>query len=251
MRRNIHWLVPLVVFSLSFSALVIGLFLLTDLPWELAFGDAGIVDPTESDLSIRLPTPNPATLTLHDPRTVPTAEPTATKMVLQRRPHDPNTRTGVEEIDRIIDLVLGVDDNDIKDGLQFTLTRCTHADGLGGPPKCRGGEFEGTQVEVLPFLGSEGSFYRKDEIDDWRGIGVVGLYAVYEVSDEAFSDKNYPAGEFAVMFMESDHQFLVLHIDHGGVVRIDYVLGTDPEEKIVREAGEIILPPLPHGDLSL
>jgi hypothetical protein len=251
MRRDIQLLVPLVIFGLGLSAVAVGLFLLTGLKWDAVLEDVGVVEQTERAFSIPLPTSIPSKVSWNEPTKAPTSEPTATEVTLERRPHNPNTRTGVEDIDRIIDLVLGVDDNAIMDALNFTLAGCTHTDGLGGPPKCKGGEYEGTQVEVLPIIGPEGHFFRKDEIDDWRGIGVVGLYAAYEVSEDAFSDENYPAGEFAVMFIESDHQFLVLQIENGGVVRIDYVFGNDPEAKIEREARRVILAPLPHGVIPL
>jgi hypothetical protein len=124
---------------------------------------------------------------------------TSTETVLERQVHFASVRTGIDDIDQVIDLVLGVDDNAIRNALVFSLIECTHEDGLGGPPKCREGEEEGAEVEVLPILGPEGHFFRQDEIEDWRGIGVVGLYAAYEVSTRAFSDENYPAGEFAAI----------------------------------------------------
>ncbi len=266
MRRDIQLLVPLVLFGLSFLAVVMGLLLLTGLKWDAVLEDVGLIEPTEIGVNVPLSTPDPETLLSEDftikspvptayranaiapaPTLTPTLDPSATAAALERKPHFPSMRTGVEDIDRVIDLVLGVDDNAIRDALIFTLAGCTHAEGLGGPPKCREGEEEGDQVEVLPILGSEGHFYRKDEIVDWRGIGAVGTYAAYEVWQGRMSDESYPTGEYAAMFMESDHQFLVLQILNGGVVRIDYVLGEEPEAKIEREARRVILAPLPHG----
>jgi len=266
MRRDIQLLVPLVLFGLSFLAVVMGLLLLTGLKWDAVLEDVGLIEPTEIGVNVPLSAPDLETILSGDstiniplpeayrsktivptPTLTPNFDPSATAAALERKPHFPGMRTGVDDIDRIIDLVLGVDDNDIRDALVFTLTGCTHAEGLGGPPKCREGEEEGDQVEVLPILGSEGHFYRKDEIVDWRGIGAVGTYAAYEVLEALISDENYPAGEYAAMFMESDHQFLVLQILNGGVVRIDYVLGEEPEAKIERETRRVILAPLPHG----
>jgi hypothetical protein len=247
MRRDVQLLVPLLISGLGFGAVAVGLFLLTGLKWDVALEDVGLAEPPGRTHNVSLPTAIPAIISWQESTQTPTSEPTATEVTLERRPHDPNIRTGVEDVDRVIDLVLGVDDNAIRDTIDFTIARCTHADGLGGPPKCKGGEYEGTRVEVLPILGPEGHHYRKDEIDDWRGIGVVGLYAAYEVSGDAFSDENYPAGEYAAIFMESDHQFLVLQIVNRGIVRVDYVLGEEPEAKIEREARRVILAPLPHG----
>ena len=266
MRREIQLLVPWVLFGLSLLAVLLGLIILAGLKWDVILEDVGLVESNETTFSIALPTPDPGTILSGDPTInfplatsyqskeitlTPTLisplEPSTATAALERKAHFPSTRTGVEDIDRVIDLVMGVDDNAIRDALVFTLIGCTHAEGLGGPPKCREGEEEGDQVEVLPILGSEGHFYRKDEIGDWRGIGVVGTYAAYEVLENLISDESYPAGQYAVMFQENDHQYLVLQIVNGGIVRIDYLFGEEPEAKIEREARRVILAPLPHG----
>jgi hypothetical protein len=266
MGRDARILVPIVLFVLSFIAVVTGLALLLSLRWDAVLEDVRLGQSSESNFNIPTPTldyvvvsndaspitiPLPTSIPTREKTlvhaTVPTSHPTSTETVLERQVHFASVRTGIDDIDQVIDLVLGVDDNAIRNALVFSLIECTHEDGLGGPPKCREGEEEGAEVEVLPILGPEGHFFRQDEIEDWRGIGVVGLYAAYEVSTRAFSDENYPAGEFAAMFMESDHQFLVLQIVNGGIVRIDYVMGGDPEDKIDREARRVILAPLPHG----
>ncbi len=158
--------------------------------------------------------------------------------------HDPETRTGVGDVDRIIDVVLEGDSEKIKDALTLTVTGCTRADGLGGPPKCREGEPEGTPVEVLPFLGPEGNFLRRDELDEWPGIEVAGLYAVYLVSEAAYSDENYPAGEYAVVFLDaSEVTHIALQVVEGGIVRIDYIFGDSLDTRLERDAEEILLPP--------
>jgi hypothetical protein len=158
--------------------------------------------------------------------------------------HDPRTRTGIEEIDRIIDIIILGNLDRLREAIAFTETSCTHMDGLGGPPKCREGEEEGTPVEVLPFLGPEGNFLRKDEVQDWPGIEVNGLYAVYRVSEEVYSDENYPAGEYGIAFVAGDDYVygVVLQVSDGAIVRVDYVYGEPLEMKLGGEAEEIILP---------
>ena len=117
---------------------------------------------------------------------------------------------------------------------------------LGGPPKCREGESEGALVEVLPFLGPEGHFLRRDELNEWQGIDVAGLYAVYRVSDEAFSDKDYPAGEYGIAFRSIDPETIItLQAEYGSILRIDSNFGTPAELNFERDAQEIILTP-PH-----
>jgi hypothetical protein len=158
--------------------------------------------------------------------------------------HDADTRTGLEEVDQIIDIVLVGDMNQFRQRIKYTTSVCTHEMALGGPPSCREGESEGALVEALPFLGPEGHFMRRDEIDEWQGIDIAGLYAVYRVSDEAYSTKDYPAGEYGIVFRAKDPNSLVtLQVENGSILRIDSLFGTPPELNFERDAEEIVLPP--------
>lgn len=139
------------------------------------------------------------------------------------------TRTGIGELDEVIDIVLNRDTAALRSRIQFTQTACTSADGLGGPPKCSEGEAEGTNVEVLPFLGPEGHFIRKEQIETWGGLEVTRLVAVYRVSQTAYSDANYSAGEYAIVFVGREpHITVTLQIREGLIVRIDYSYGSPP-----------------------
>ena len=84
-------------------------------------------------------------------------------------------------------------------------------------------------VEVLPFFGPEGGFLRKENIESWVGIDASDLYAVYVVSDSAFSDPNYPSGEYAIAFI-NEARFLIttLQIVEGQIVRVDSAFGNPP-----------------------
>jgi hypothetical protein len=160
--------------------------------------------------------------------------------------HPLTTRTGIEEIDRILDA--SGDMQKLRSLIQFTSTKCTRLDGLGGPPKCLPGEGEGSPVAVLPFLGPEGYFLRKDEIDNWQGFEVSGLFAIYEVSPNAFSDENYPAGQYAILFVGEENQPAVsLRVSNGRIVRVDSIFDRSPEslgEILQREAEKLILAPV-------
>jgi hypothetical protein len=119
---------------------------------------------------------------------------------------------------------------------------------LGGPPKCLPGEGEGTPVEVLPFLGPEGSFLRKDEIKNWQGFEASGIFAIYEVSTSAVSDENYPAGQYAILFVGKENQPAIsLRVKDGKIVRVDYVFDDSRESldaTLQREAAKLILAPV-------
>jgi hypothetical protein len=166
--------------------------------------------------------------------------------------HHADIRTGLDEVDQIIDIVMAGDMNQLRQRIKFTTTGCTHVMALGGPEKCREGETEGALVEVLPFLGAEGSQLRRDELNHWQGIDVAGLYAVYRVSGEAYSSKDYPAGEFGIVFRTKDPQFIVtLQAENGRILRIDFTFiqqinsdfGIPPELNFERNVEEMILPP--------
>lgn len=156
------------------------------------------------------------------------------------------TRTGVEEIDRILDA--SGDVRKLRALIAFTPAKCTEQEGLGGPPKCLPGEKEGTSVEVLPFLGPEGYFLRKSEIENWPGFEISGIYAIYKVSSKAYSDENYPAGQYAILFLgKEDQPAISLRVKDGQIVRVDYVFDHSSEslqETLQREAASLILAPV-------
>lgn len=162
--------------------------------------------------------------------------------------HALTTRTGIEDVDEVVEVVASGDVQMLQSMIQFTNTRCTTADGLGGPPKCREGEAEGTPVEVLPVFGPEGHFFHKEDIEDWTGVPANGLYAIYEVSSEVVSDPDYPSGRHALMFVDQKNQAVIsLRVADGRIVRVDYLLDISPEQLngwIQREAVNVILAPV-------
>ena len=110
------------------------------------------------------------------------------------------TPTGIEELDRIIAAALAGDTALLREMIRYTTLRCLTLEGLGGPPPCREGESEGTLVEVLPFIGPEGSHLRREDGQDWTGLDVSELVAVYRLSDQVYADENYPVGDYGVLF---------------------------------------------------
>jgi len=157
-----------------------------------------------------------------------------------------STRTGIEEIDRILEA--SGDVQKLRSLVQFTSTKCTKREGLGGPPKCLPGEGDGTPVDVFPFLGPEGYFFRKDEIEKWQGFNAFGIFAIYEVSGHAYSDENYPAGKYAILFVGRENQPAIsLRVVNGRIVRVDNLFENSPESLnaiLQREAAKLILAPV-------
>jgi hypothetical protein len=161
--------------------------------------------------------------------------------------HPLTTRTGNEEIDHILAAIANGDVEMLRSLIKFTTAECMQLEGLGGPPKCQEGEAEGTLVEVLPSIGSEGSFPRKAEIENWPGVEVSGLYAIYEVSPAVVAEQYYPIGKYAILFVsEENHPAISLRVDNGGIVRVDYLFDTSPDalkDVIERESAQVILAP--------
>jgi hypothetical protein len=157
------------------------------------------------------------------------------------------TRTNNEEIDNLLDAVASGDQQKLQSLVQFTDAVCTRLDGLGGPPRCWEGETEGTPVEVLPFLSSEGSFLRRNEIEKWPALNVLSVYAIYQVSPALVSEQYFPAGEYVIVLLGSGNEPPVaLRTTDGRIVRVDYILDPAPEALdalLQREALNLILAP--------
>jgi len=172
---------------------------------------------------------------------VPTVEPSLA--ALQMALHPPAARTGLPELDPIIDAVLAHDFQALQELTTYTLIGCTNTDGLGGPPKCVSDENEGTIVEVVPFLGPEGHHQRRAEYESWQGPDALGLLAVYLTSAGTYTDPAYPAGQYALVFLlASGVETLTLQVLEGKIIRYDYYYDGLTEADLENKAQEMILP---------
>ena len=161
--------------------------------------------------------------------------------------HSLDTRTGIAEIDTVLEAVESNDPQNLRVAIYYSTLACNTMNALGGPPPCQEGEAEGTLVEALPILGSEGGHLRKEDIKDSFVLEVTGLYAVYRVSEKVFSDANYPKGDYGVILVGADNSSnVVLQIKSGGIVRFDFVMNDSPDALrniLERDASEVILAP--------
>jgi hypothetical protein len=163
--------------------------------------------------------------------------------------HPLGTRTGIEVIDRVLGAVAGGDRQELFSVVEFTDAVCTKLEGMGGPPKCREAEAEGAPVEVLPFLSSEGSFLRDEEIEQWTGVDPVGVYAIYEVNAAVLtSEQYYPVGEYVILYVREKNQpAIALRISESGIVRVDEIFDASEASlngMIERESSTVILAPV-------
>jgi hypothetical protein len=192
----------------------------------------------------RDPTPPPQELVKPVPirgSGAPTIE--SSNATLQSAVYPPETRTGIAALDAIIDAVLDHDIEELRGLTQYAQLPCTHADGLGGQPKCLEGEEENTIVAVVPYLGAEGGHLRRAEFEALPGPDVRGLLAVYRVSPTAFSEDSYPAGEHALVFLDAGGTSgVILQERNGRVVRYDFPLPGSLQSRLETSAAEFILP---------
>ncbi|MEP7136375.1 MAG: hypothetical protein ABI904_15710 [Chloroflexota bacterium] len=170
-------------------------------------------------------------------------QPTQAEVASVLKYHSLDTKTQIEEIDLVLNVIAGGDAQELRNLFGFTKIACKSiVNALGGPPPCRNGESEGTIVDVLPFLGSEGSYLRKDEINQFPGLNVIGLYAIYQVSDTAYSEESFPAGEYGVMLVTPDNfPGIVLQVKVGQIVRIDYIYDRSSFDVILQRDASIVL----------
>ena len=176
----------------------------------------------------------PAATAAPTQESLPLSQPTQPAEALPFHPLD--TMTNMAEIDVIIRAVASGDPQQVRDLFEYTQTACMTVNALGGPPACREGEVEGTIVEVLPSLGPEGSFLHKEDAQNFPGLNAIGLYAVYNVPASAFSDENYPAGDYGIAYLTGENiPEVILQVTDGKIVRIDYVFGFQESNQIVPE----------------
>ena len=198
----------------------------------------------------------------------------------QLRP--PGAPTEIAEVDAVIEAVLSFSgDFSAVDGLiRYSTTACTMELGGGGPPKCASTSVEdaagkrrvfteddGALVEVFPYSVCEGEYARRDAIHDvvarlvapgaagaaTPGGVVERVYAIYRVPDSDFEAPYWPAGEYAVVFVNRQADELwgtTVRIADGGIVRIDFGCGRVPPASMAVGHTEHLLQE-PLGEFSL
>jgi hypothetical protein len=161
--------------------------------------------------------------------------------------YSPGVRTGIPEVDTIIDSVLNKDIERLRGLIGYLSLECGTLDELGGPPRCEEGEPEGTLVQAFPVGGAEGHYAREETIDSTLEFitQVKGLAAVYQFTAEP-NQGGWPAGDYRLVFLPEEEgpiTFLTLGVGEGKIVILEYRYNASLDEISLRYQMEWLLPP--------
>ncbi len=131
-----------------------------------------------------------------------TQEPDATAT-----PDEPEAlRTGIAELDAVLDVLFSGDADAVRDLINFTPVPCElEPIGLGAPPTCRSDEPAGSPVDVYPHGYCEGVYTRPEDMGGtYLSLASPSgrLYAVYRAPDTY-----WPPAQFVVVY------FVVVNTD--------------------------------------
>lgn len=134
-----------------------------------------------------------------------------------------------DELQPILRVMLGGSLDEQISVIQYTRIACATVEGLGGPPPCPEGVAEGTEIEVFPTLGSEGSYIVPENMQIFLNTSIVkSLYAVYRVTPNPNLEPYFPEGEYAMLFERNMNDIplpVILQVLDGKVVRMDFRFG--------------------------
>lgn len=72
------------------------------------------------------------------------------------------TRTGLANVDRVIEAIESGDPDAFRSVLVATAMQCTHQTAIGSPPPCEPDELEATVIDAFLVVGCEGAWIRAD-----------------------------------------------------------------------------------------
>jgi hypothetical protein len=163
------------------------------------------------------------------------------------------TPTGIPYVDKVIEAAQCEDPQAISALFVYREVPCTKEKWLLRQPLCEEGETDGTLVETIPILSSDLGHHRKKKNHAWPGMCESRLYAVYRTGPYTYADEFYPAGEYAVAFLQEGSEFAtIFQVTREGIVRIDYCgvrldicSGSTIEEIFQENKSAFVLGPLP------
>lgn len=210
---------------------------------------------TQTEMATPAPTDTPAaevTVQTQVVTAVPTRTPITTAIPESPAQVSRSLKTGIPQVDSVIDIVLSNDLNAREALVRFVTSGCTMADGLGSIPRCEEGQAEGTPVDYFPLGGpGEGHSVLASEVSRVLEFEADDLYAAYVISEDLPDEPEFPRGTYALFFTESGGESgtksVVLRIDDEGyIVRLDGLGGMPLDYYFQQMAADLLdSPPEP------
>lgn len=150
-----------------------------------------------------------------------------------------------EELSPILRAMLGGSLDEQVAVIQYSQFACVTVEGLGGPPPCPEGAAKGTELDVFPILGSEGSFVAPENMHTFLNNSILkSLYAVYRVMPNPNIEPYFPEGEYAMLFERNVNDIslpVVLRVVEGKIVRMDFSVGVSAADLLKEIPVESVL----------
>jgi hypothetical protein len=166
--------------------------------------------------------------------------------------HPADVRTGIPDVDVVIDALLSYDGDRIASLAELSLVACgPRSDQSGGPPVCPPGVAVGMPVRVFPSSQCEGFWVSESGVrHDLGSISPPGsrIYAV--AANPHPVDPRNPAGDYLIILAfpsppEIAKVFAnVVHVTHGRIVRLTGSCAASPEAWLANLMPRaLVLPP--------
>ncbi len=167
--------------------------------------------------------------------------------------YPPGMSSGVPEVDVVVGAALEGDAKALAALAAFEQIACVAVpQGLGGPPICPEGVADGTVVAVMRVAECEGTYFYREGIegDLQRATrDLLGLYAVYQVPEDAPGSPFSPAGSYGAVFAAEFGGRLVgvtFVVQGASLAAINFGCGDTPERAVAWGEVDLILPPPPQ-----
>ena len=164
-------------------------------------------------------------------------------------------RTGNVAVDSVLAAIEARDAAKLAALSAFVDAGCTTAQGLGGPPKCKSGQAEGTVVRVFPIAGCEGGYIEPTQLQTTLTQEISSqnprVFAVTVARQSANPEPYFPLGDFSV-FLEvkgaTAHGVMLSLNQSGQIVNVwTGCAGSAAQVYDSRKADPVLLAPLQTG----
>lgn len=202
---------------------------------------AGVVLLSACQLATPQPIPSPTATAI--PAVTPTPKPSAPEGLYPR-----DTRTGIPEVDVVLEAVANEDFDVLKSLVNLTDLPCTNqVDGPPSIPRCQAGMEEGTPIAIFPTGGCEPGYWlslqeAQQLFDLGKWLWPLYPYAVYR-SPRSIEGGHPVAYEVVVAYNLEPQSAMIIFLDSEGRV-ISTSRGLCYPNQSLPEGIDFILPPL-------